>query len=90
MSDIAEFEFQNACQVLHNKAIMLDATYRNKLSIGQPVPGQMVGLLENLDNGGSILVYLANNLKDYKRICSLDLIDMKNELFKLSTFLKHL
>lgn len=49
-----------------------------------PIPGAMIGVLEDLDNGGEVLAHLAENPDVYEEIFDLPLARMATRLSKLS------
>ena len=50
-----------------------------------PIPGQMIGILDDLENPGVVLSHLANDPDEYERIITLPITKMALELAKLST-----
>jgi len=48
-----------------------------------PIPGQMIGALDDLDNGGAVLSYLASNVDEAEEIYALPPMRMVSALNKL-------
>lgn len=48
------------------------------------IPGAMIGILEDLDNGGAVLAYLADNPEDYEEVIGLNVAKMSNRLNRIS------
>jgi hypothetical protein len=86
---VIEREFIAACNRLADAANKIDKDFKKKIDaiaedIG-PIPGQMIGILDDLDNGGAVLSYLANHVDDAETIYALSPAKMAVELTKLST-----
>lgn len=84
----AEREFTAACNKLADAGSKIDKDFDTKVAamaedIG-PIPSQMIGILDELDNGGAILTYLVNNVEDAEEIYGLSVAKMSIRLAKLS------
>ena len=81
-------EFTNACNKLAAEATKIDKKFDDKVkAMGEdigPIPSQMIGILEDLDNGGAILAHLVNNVDEAEEIYGLSLAKMSLRLSKLS------
>ncbi len=86
---VAEKEFTRACNKLAEDATKVDKKFDDKVKeMGEeigPIPSAMIGILEDLDNGGAILAHLVNNVDDAEEIYKLPLPKMALKLSKLST-----
>lgn len=86
-------EFANSVDRLFKAAIKIDKDFKKKideivedlggLDIGG-IPGYMIGILDDLDNGGDVLNYFVNNPDDYEEIRELSMSKMANRINKLS------
>ena len=69
---LAETEFKRAETKLINEATKIDAKFMSKVNEMAeevaPIPGYMIGILEELDNGGAVLNYLTDNVEEYEDI----------------------
>ena len=70
--ELAEREFKQACDKLQDKAAKLDKKFDEKINalaedIGK-IPSQLIGMLDDLDNGAEILVYLTDNIDEAEKI----------------------
>lgn len=87
--EIAQRDFVNACNKLADDAAKIDKTFDTKIKAvaeeAGPIPSVMIGILNDLDNGGSILNHLASDIDEYERVISLPPTKMALELAKLST-----
>lgn len=85
---MAERQFANACDKLFKEAVKVDKGFKAKIdnlaSEVSAIPGAMIGILEDLDNGGEVLSNLANDEDEYERIISLNPVKMGIELDRLS------
>ncbi len=88
---ILEKEFTAACNRLADAAKKIDKDFDSKVKILAedigPIPSQMIGILDDLDNGGAILNHLVNNVDDAEEIWSLSPARMAVRLAKLSATL---
>lgn len=86
----AEREFAKAVSNLNKAATKADAEFPTKIKEltedVAPIPGAMIGILEDLDNGngGAVLAYLADNPDEYEEIFEMPLTRMANRLNKIS------
>lgn len=70
-----EDQFVADCQKLNTDATKADKDFKKKVDamaddIG-PIPGQMIGILADFDNGGAVLSYLVNNVDEAEEIYEL-------------------
>lgn len=93
--DLAEVQakFEAACDRLQAEARKVDPEFDDKINdiatdVG-PIPSFMIGVLEDLDNGGEVLAFIANDDELAERIYSLktkpakmtkELVDISNKL----------
>jgi hypothetical protein len=86
---VAEREFVNACNRLADSAKKLDSKFDDKIKqLSEdvaPLPGYMIGILDDLDNGGAVLKYFTENADEYEDIIALTPPKMAVKLAKLST-----
>lgn len=87
---LAEKKFTEDCNKLQSEAVKIDKDFDKKIKavaddIG-PIPSLMIGVLADLDNGGAVLNYLANDPDEAERIYALtnSPAKMAVELSKLS------
>lgn len=85
---VNKIQFEKACEKLAVDAEKADKDFDKKIKamaedIGQ-IPGHMIGILEDLDNGGAVLAHLANNVDDAEEIFSLSPARAALKLAKLS------
>jgi hypothetical protein len=84
----AEREFLNASNRLAEAAEKIDKDFIKKIKTvaedTAPIPGHMIGILDDLDNGGAVLVSLADDVDEYERIIGLSPAKAAVELTKLS------
>lgn len=85
---LAEKHFEEACDKLNKDAAKIDKNFNKKVwamaeDIG-PIPGHMIGILEELDNGGAVLNYLTDNIDDAEEIYKLTPGRMASRLAKIS------
>jgi hypothetical protein len=81
-------EFNQASDRLFNAAVKLDKDFQKKINtladdIGA-IPGHLVGILDDLDNGGDVLVHFTNNPDDAEEIYQLSPARAAVKLAKLS------
>lgn len=81
-------EFTRACNKLLDAAIEVDKKFEIKIKalaedIGE-IPSQMIGILDDLNNGGAVLAHLANNEDEAEKIWQLPLAKMTLQLVKIS------
>lgn len=85
---VAEREFTRACNKLASDANKIDKDFDTKVKdMGEeigPIPSAMIGILEDLDNGGAVLAHLVNNVEDMEEIYALPLPKMSLRLAKIS------
>lgn len=86
---VAQREFDAACDRLGTAAAKADKEFDKKVGemskeIG-PIPTQMIGILDELDNGGEVLSHLTNNVDDAEEIYKLPPAKMALKLAQLST-----
>lgn len=86
---VADTEFNKAQQKLIKDATKLDKDFMKKIKeVAEdvaPMPDYMIGMLEDLDNGGAVLSYLANNPDEYEEVLSAgNAIKMTRRLDKIS------
>lgn len=84
----AEREFTSACNRLADGATKIDKDFAVKVNamsedIGK-IPSQMIGILDDLDNGPAVLTHLVNNVEDAEEIYGLSIPKMSIKLAKLS------
>lgn len=84
----AEREFVNACNRLADAAKKIDKDFKAKIDEVteeyEPIPGMMIGILDDMDNGGEVLSYLANNPEEYGEVHGLTEGKMGRRLQKIS------
>ncbi len=88
----AQREFVKACNRVADAALKVDKEFTKKVDsmaeeIG-PIPGHMIGILDDLDNGGEVLSHLANNVDEAEEMYKFPPIKMGVELAKLATKLE--
>lgn len=85
----AERKFADDCKKLFDGATKVDKKFKDKIdSLAEevsPIPSLMIGVLSDLDNGGEVLSYLADNPDDYERIYTLNPAKMGIELDRIAT-----
>lgn len=81
-------EFVNSCNRLAKSATSVDKDFKKKIDEVTedyaPIPTVMVAILDDMDNGGELLAYLANNPEEYEKVHELSEGKMGRELQKLS------
>ena len=87
--EIADRDFANACSRLQKAATKLDKDFPDKIQelgteVG-PIPGAMIGILDDLDNGGQVLQHFTTDPDEYERIIALPSTKMAVELTRLAT-----
>lgn len=85
---VATREFINACNRLADAAKKVDKDFKKKIDeVAEdyaPIPGVMIAILDDMDNGGEVLSYLASNPEEYGEVCELPEGKMGRQLQKLS------
>ena len=85
---VAEREFLNASNRLADAAEKVDKDFIKKIkAIAEetaPIPGHMIGILDDIDNGGAVLASLADDVDEYERIITLSPAKAAVELTKMS------
>lgn len=90
-------QFANDCNKLFNDATKLDKEFKKKIDSvvdelggveAAGIPGQMIGILSDIDNGGAVLSHLANDIDLYEEVRALSLSKMANRLNKISNELE--
>ncbi len=86
--ELAKKEFELACERINKSATAIDKTFDKKVwamaeDIG-PIPGHMIGILDELDNGGPVLNYLTDNVDEAEEIYKLTPGKMAARLAKIS------
>lgn len=86
---VAQREFVNACNRLAENAKKLDKDFDKKITqLSEdvaPLPGYMIGILDDLDNGGAVLKYFTENADEYEEVIALAPPKMAVKLAKLSS-----
>lgn len=86
--EIMQRDFDAAQARLIKSAVKADKDFMKKIkSVADeiaPMPGQMIGILDDLDNSGVVLSHLANDPDEYERIITLPIVKMAIELSKIS------
>lgn len=85
---LLEKEFVDNCNKLAKAATKLDPKFKEKIDelaadIGK-IPGEMIGILSDLDNGAEVLSHLTNNPDEAEEIWTLPLAKMVQRLDRLS------
>lgn len=86
--DLTQKEFNSACNRLADAAEKVDKDFQKKVDalnedLG-PIPGDMIGVLDELDNGGAVLAHLANDVEKAEEIFKLTPARRAIRLAKLS------
>lgn len=89
----AEEDFNKACEKLANGAVKIDKDFTKKVEamaeLNGPIPGKMIGILEELDNGSEVLVALTKDedlaediyaLKDSPEKMAIKLVKLSDKL----------
>ncbi len=86
---INEREFINACNRLADNAKKLDKDFDKKVKALSedvaPLPGYMIGILDDIENGAQVLKYFADNQDVYEDIYTLTPVKMATAIAKLGT-----
>ena len=87
-----EREFANDCNKLWKEGTKADKDFQTKVDamaedIGK-IPGQMIGVLADLDNGGAVLAYLTNNVDEAEEVYTMSVTKMATALTKISNKLE--
>ncbi len=91
--EMVKRDFENACDRLNKDALKLDKKFDDKIQalaedIGG-IPGPMIGILDDLDNGAEVLVFLTDNVDDAERLWGLKSVGkMALEVAKISNKLE--
>src|ERR1700733_4604096 len=84
----AEREFVDASNRLANAAEKLDKDFIKKIKqVAEdvaPIPGHMIGILDDLDDGAKVLAHLADDVDEYERIINLNPTKAAVELSKIA------
>jgi len=85
---VNEREFIAACNRLADGATKLDKDFKKKIDelsedVG-PIPGHMIGILDDLDNGAKILTYFTANPDEYEELIAFPTIKAGVKLTRLS------
>jgi chromosome segregation ATPase len=85
---IQQQNFDAACNRLADAGIAADKDFTKKVAamaedIG-PIPGELIGVLDDLDNGGEVLSYLTNNIDEAEEIWKLSLAKQASNLANIS------
>lgn len=85
---VTQLEFNRACERLNRAAVKIDKKFNDKVDamaedIG-PIQGRMIGMLDELDNGGAVLNYLADNVDETEEIYTLTNAKMAVRLTKIA------
>ena len=86
--ELTKKEFEAACNKLNKEALAIDKTFDKKVwamaeDIGN-IPGHMIGILDELDNGGAVLNYLTDNVDEAEEIYKFSPGKMAARLAKIS------
>ncbi len=86
--ELAKKEFELACERINKAATAIDKTFDKKVwamaeDIG-PIPGHMISILDELDNGGPVLNYLTDNVDEAEEIYKLTPGKMAARLARIS------
>lgn len=81
-------KFQAACNKLQAEAMKVDKDFNAKIEdvaadIG-PIPSFMIGVLEDMDNGGEVLAFIANDDEVAEKIWGMRPAKMTKELVEIS------
>lgn len=81
-------QFVNDCNTLADAAGEIDKDFDKKIEVMKeeigPIPGVLIGVLTDVDNGGEVLAYLVNNLDEMEDINALSPTKMGLKIGKLS------
>lgn len=84
----AETEFNKTCNRLAEEAAKIDKTFDDKIKdLAEeiaPIPGPMIGMLGDLDNGGAVLNYFTDHPEEYEEIIGMSLAKQALKIAKLS------
>lgn len=84
----AQNEFDKTCNLLADQAKKIDKNFDDKIKElaeeVSPIPGPMIGMLGDLDNGGAVLNYFTDNPEEYEEVIGLSLAKQALRLSKLS------
>lgn len=83
---IAQRDFDNTCAKLQKEATKLDKDFPDKIKeLGEDVgliPGAMIGVLGDLDNGAQVLKSFTDDPEEYERLINLPPLKMATALTK--------
>jgi hypothetical protein len=86
---INEREFTNACNRLADGAKKLDKDFDKKIQALSedvaPLPGYMIGILDDIENGAQVLKHFADNQDVYEDIYTLNPVKMATAITKLGS-----
>lgn len=89
-----EREFVNACNRLAKDATATDKEFKKKIDAvvdelggiqSGGMPPHMIGMLDDMDDGGKVLAHLANDIDTYEEVIGLPMAKMATRLAKIST-----
>ncbi len=84
---VSEREFTNACNRLADGAKKLDKDFDKKIQALSedvaPLPGYMIGILDDIENGAQVLKHFADNQDVYEDIYMLSPVKMATAISKL-------
>ena len=89
-----EREFVNACNKIAKDATAVDKEFKKKIDAvvdelggleAGGMPGYMVGILDDMDDGGKVLARIVNDIDEYEEIRALPMAKMATRLAKIST-----
>lgn len=88
----AQKEFDAACNRLADEAIKIDKNFNSKVQeLAEevaPIPGHLIGMLDDIERGGAVLNYLCDNPEEYEELLGLSLVKQANRLYKISEKVK--
>ena len=84
----AQKEFDDTCNRLAKEAEKINKDFQENIKDLTdeiaPIPGAMIGMLGDLDNGGAVLNYFADHPEEYEEVIGLSLAKQAIRLTKLS------
>ena len=88
----AQKEFDAACNRLADEAIKIDKNFNNKVQeLAEdvaPIPGHVIGMLDDIERGGAVLNYLCDNPEEYEELLGMSMAKQAIRLSKLSEKVK--